>query len=127
MTEAVPELQRFGAVEGSAAFDRSALRPMPQLRVGVSVESGLLEIELLTKDMAPEELLAVLESYRQKKKYHRLSSGAFVLPAACARVVLCVFNNFSAYHSFFSGQSDLFIVFLECTFSEYYSERKLIS
>ncbi len=78
MTEAVPELQRFGAVEGSAAFDRSALRPMPQLRVGVSVESGLLEIELLTKDMAPEELLAVLESYRQKKKYHRLSSGAFV-------------------------------------------------
>ena len=65
-------------MEGSAAFDRSALRPMPQLRVGVSVESGLLEIELLTKDMAPEELLAVLESYRQKKKYHRLSSGAFV-------------------------------------------------
>ncbi len=78
MTEAVPELSRFGTVEGSAAFDRSALRPMPQLRVGVSVESGLLEIELLTRDMAPEELLAVLESYRQKKRYHRLSSGAFV-------------------------------------------------
>lgn len=60
MTEAVPELQRFGEVVGSAAFDRSALRPMPQLRVGVSVESGLLEIELLTKDMAPEELLQLL-------------------------------------------------------------------
>ena len=78
MTDAVPELSRFGAVEGSAAFDRSALRPMPQLRIGVSVESGLLEIGLLTKDMSPEELLAVLESYRQKKKYHRLRSGAFV-------------------------------------------------
>ena len=37
-----------------------------------------LEIELLTRDMTPEELLAVLESYRQKKRYHRLSSGAFV-------------------------------------------------
>ena len=78
MTDAVPELSRFGTVEGSAAFDRSALRPMPQLRIGVSVESGLLEIGLLTKDMSPEELLAVLESYRQKKKYHRLRSGAFV-------------------------------------------------
>ena len=78
MTEALPELQRFGETVGSAAFDRSALRPMPQLRVGVSVDSGLLEIELLTKDMAPEELLAVLESYRQKKKYHRLQSGAFL-------------------------------------------------
>ena len=77
-TEALPELERFGLVEGSSAFDRSAPRPMPQLRVGVSVESGLLEIELLSRDMSPEELLGVLESYRQKKRFHRLSSGAFV-------------------------------------------------
>ena len=78
LTEALPELERYGPVEGSTAFDRSAVRPMPQLRVGVSVESGLLEIDLLSRDMSPEELLAVLESYRQKKQYHRLRSGAFV-------------------------------------------------
>ena len=78
LTEALPELERFGITEGSDAFKRSSLRPMPQLRVGVSVESGLLEIDLLSRDMSPEELLGVLESYRQKKKYHRLSSGAFL-------------------------------------------------
>ena len=78
MTEALPAVGRFGQIEGSAAFDRSALRPMPQLRVGVSVESGLLDISVLTKDMEPAELLAVLESYRQKKKYLRLSGGAFL-------------------------------------------------
>ena len=78
LTETVAELQRFGTVEGSEAIQHASPKPMPQLRVGVSVESGLLEIELLTRDMSPEELLGVLESYRQKKRYHRLSSGAFV-------------------------------------------------
>ena len=78
LSEAVPALSRYGTVEGSSSFSRSTLRPMPQLRVGVSVESGLLEIELLSKDMTPEELLAVLESYRQKKRFHRLRSGAYL-------------------------------------------------
>ena len=78
LTETVTELQRFGLVEGSDAINRAPLKPMPQLRVGVSVESGLLEIELLSRDMSPEELLGVLESYRQKKRYHRLRSGAFL-------------------------------------------------
>ncbi len=78
LREALPELSRFGQIEGSSAFDRSAVRPMPQLRVGVSVDSGLLEIDLLSRDMSPEELLAVLESYRLKKRYHRLASGAFL-------------------------------------------------
>ena len=78
LTEGVRELGRLGTVEGSDAFRRNALRPMPQLRVGVSLESGLLDISVLSRDMSPEELLGVLESYRQKKRYHRLRSGDFV-------------------------------------------------
>ena len=78
LTAGVQALSRFGEVQGSDAFRRSAVRPMPQLRVGVSIESGLLELSILSKDMSPQELLDVLESYRQKKKYHRLRSGEFI-------------------------------------------------
>ena len=78
LTEAVPFLERYGEVQGSDAFRRSAIRPMPQIQVGVSVESDLLDISILSEDIPPEELLAVLESYRRKKPYHRLKSGAFV-------------------------------------------------
>ena len=78
LTAGVQALSRFGEVQGSDAFRRSAVRPMPQLRVGVSVESDLLELSILSKDMSPQELLDVLESYQQKKKYHRLRSGEFI-------------------------------------------------
>ena len=78
LTEALPALSRFGEVQGSDAFHRYELRPVPQIRVGVSIDAGLLDISVLTKDMSPDELLAVLESYRRKKKYYRLSSGAFI-------------------------------------------------
>ena len=82
LTEALPVLSRFGEIQGSETFCRCELRPVPQLRVGVSIQSGLLDISVLTKDMSPQELLAVLESYRKKKKYYHLSSGAFIDLAA---------------------------------------------
>ena len=78
LTEGLPELHRYGEVLGSDAFNRGSLRPMPQLRVGVSLESGLLEIDVLSRDLSPEELLGILESYQTKKRYHRLRSGEFV-------------------------------------------------
>ncbi|MGX8699015.1 MAG: SNF2 helicase associated domain-containing protein, partial [bacterium] len=69
---------RYGEVQATDAFSATPLRSVPQLRVGVSLESGLLELSVLTKDMSYEDLLAVLQSYRQKKRYHRLSDGALV-------------------------------------------------
>ena len=78
LVEAVPDLERYGEVRGSERFSRNTVRPMPQIRVGVSIEGGLLDISVLTKDMSPKELLAVLNSYQKKKKYHRLKSGDFV-------------------------------------------------
>ena len=78
LTEGVAELERFGTVLGSEAFRRSSVRPAPQFKVSVSIDSGLLDLSILSRDVDPAELLEVLESYRQKKKYHRLKSGEFV-------------------------------------------------
>ena len=49
-----------------------------QTAVGVSVSSGMLDLKIDTGDIPPEELVDLLHSYRQKKKYHRLTNGTFV-------------------------------------------------
>lgn len=52
-----------------------------QTAVGVSVSSGMLDLKIDTGDIPPEELVELVEllhSYRQKKKYHRLKNGTFV-------------------------------------------------
>lgn len=78
LTEGIPQLQQFGDVEGTDRFDRNRVRRPPAVQLGVSVHSDLLDLEVMTPDLSSEELREVLESYRQKKKYHRLRSGEFV-------------------------------------------------
>ncbi|MBQ6987138.1 MAG: DEAD/DEAH box helicase [Oscillibacter sp.] len=78
LTEGVPELSRYGEVQGSNAFRKCVIRSVPQIHVGVSVESGLLDISILSKDISSEELLEVLQSYRRKKTFHRLKNGDFL-------------------------------------------------
>ena len=51
---------------------------MPKVSVGVSMESGLMDLSITLDDMTHEELLEVLKSYRRKKKYFRLKNGDFV-------------------------------------------------
>lgn len=46
--------------------------------VGVSVSSGLLDLEISTEDVPAQELLAILSSYRTRQKYYRLKDGSFV-------------------------------------------------
>ena len=47
-------------------------------RVGVSVSEGLLELEISADGLDQKELLDILQSYRMKKRYHRLKDGSFV-------------------------------------------------
>ena len=70
-------LLALGEVRCTAAFrNRQAVRRV-KVSVGVSVSSGLLNLDITTTDVPPEELMDLLESYRQKKKYYRLKDGAF--------------------------------------------------
>ncbi len=78
LTEGVSALSRYGEVNGSDAFKRVRVRPAPQPRFTVRIEGGLLDLSVQTKDMTEDELLSLLASYRQRKIWHRLSSGDFV-------------------------------------------------
>ncbi len=78
MESGAERLMELGEVRCTRSFRAySAVRPI-RVSVGVSVSSGLLELEIGTQDIAPAELLEILNSYREKKKYYRLKDGSFV-------------------------------------------------
>lgn len=74
----IARLERLGSVEGSEAFRKLTIRSMPQLRIGVSVRSNLMDLQISAEDLSAEELLELLDAYRRKKAYHKLRSGAFI-------------------------------------------------
>ena len=78
MKNGIDRLLEYGQVHCTDAFSAIRIKRTPSVQMGVSVESDLLELEILTKDMDYDELAQLLQSYRLKKKYHRLKSGQFI-------------------------------------------------
>lgn len=78
MTRGVDCMLGLGEVHSTDRFRRINARRKPQVTVGVSVESDLMNLDILSKDIPLEELLEALGSYRKKKKYHRLRNGDFL-------------------------------------------------
>ena len=75
----VSDLEPFGEVRGSSAFMSRQVRQQPSIQVSVTVDDGgLMNISLTSKDIPDEELLALYDSYVQKKRYFRLSGGDFI-------------------------------------------------
>ncbi len=74
----VPELLRLGEVQSTERFSAMRVRRKVKLTMGVTTQNDLLDIDITSKDVPKEELLALLESYRLKRTFHRLSSGDFV-------------------------------------------------
>lgn len=72
------ELKRFGEVYVSEQFDRLRIAAPPRFSVGISLNGGLLDFELDSDELNFRELAKILKSYKQKKKYHRLSDGSFL-------------------------------------------------
>ncbi|MBR1813655.1 MAG: SNF2 helicase associated domain-containing protein [Lachnospiraceae bacterium] len=73
----VPELMRLGEVRSTNAFKNLRIRNRAKFDIGLSVESNLLDIDIRSTDLSPEELLDILFSYQKKKKFVRLKNGDF--------------------------------------------------
>lgn len=78
LEEGVDTLLGLGEVRCTNRFRNVNLGKRMRLSVGVSVSRDLLNLDISTQDVPPQELLDVLRSYREKKKYHRLRSGDFL-------------------------------------------------
>ena len=72
------ELMALGEVKISDDFKRLHIKPSPKVSVGVSLESDLLNLQLSAENLDFAELADVLNSYRLRKKYHRLKNGDFL-------------------------------------------------
>lgn len=78
VTHGVEKLMELGEVHVTERFRKHRTGRHLKVSVGVSVESGLLELDILTEGVPQDELLDILNGYRAKKKYYRLKDGSFV-------------------------------------------------
>jgi SNF2 family DNA or RNA helicase len=78
LDEGVSALMELGEVHCTDRFKSRNIRRNVKISVGVSVKSEIMDLEISADSLTPQELLDILNSYRLKKKYHRLKNGDFV-------------------------------------------------
>ena len=78
LRDGLPLLLEMGEVRSTNAFQSLRIHRRLPVQMGVSLESGMMDLTIGSSDLTQEELLEVLRSYKLKKTYHRLRSGAFV-------------------------------------------------
>ncbi len=74
----VDALVQLGEVHATDRFRGLTIRRKPKITVGVKIESDLLNLSITSDGLTEEDLLDLLNSYRKKKKYHRLKNGDFM-------------------------------------------------
>ena len=78
LEDAIPAMMKLGDVHTTAAFDRLRLHKKMTFSVGVKIDNDLLQLDIESDDIDPEELAQIIDSYRLKKKYHKLKNGQLV-------------------------------------------------
>lgn len=78
LNSGVERLAELGEVHCTNAFKSLNIVRKMSVSVGVSVSSGLLDLEIDTENISREELLDVLKGYKLRKKYYRLKNGDFI-------------------------------------------------
>ncbi|MEE0960234.1 MAG: DEAD/DEAH box helicase [Lachnospiraceae bacterium] len=74
----INELMELSTVYVSDALKKASIVKTPNIFIGVSINSGLLELDLDFDEIKDNEIKDILLSYKQKKKYHRLKNGEFI-------------------------------------------------
>lgn len=78
LTEGIDILRKYAEVFATDSFKGIKIKPAPSIGVGVRLDSDLLNLNILLDGIERQELADVLDSYRQRKKYHRLKDGSFI-------------------------------------------------
>ncbi len=78
LNEGIDQFLSLGEVHSTQRFRRLGIRRSVNLRVGVSIESGLLDLQIQTGELSADELLSIIDGYHRKRQYVRLRSGDFL-------------------------------------------------
>lgn len=70
------EFRTQGDVFTTPAFDRLISDKKPKVTLGVSLAGNLIDLTVSAGDLPKHELSALLGSYRKRKRFHKLKSGA---------------------------------------------------
>lgn len=76
--EGLKALHAIGAVFTTPAFDRLLVPRPPKARLAVAMNGGLVDVSLLADEVPPDEVGALLASYRRRQRFHRLKDGTLV-------------------------------------------------
>ncbi len=72
------KFQALGTVFTTPAFDRLLSDKQPRITTGLSLAGNLINLSVSSEDLPSSEIASILSSYRKRKRYHRLKSGAFL-------------------------------------------------
>lgn len=78
LEQGLPHFYQLGEVFISENMKQIRIISAPKAAVGVSIASGLLELDIQSGDMPYDELAGILNSYRRRKKYYKLKSGQYL-------------------------------------------------
>lgn len=78
LSEGISEISSVAQVYTTDSLKRVNIKRPPVVSVGVRLSGSLLDISFDTEDFPKEELLNLLDSFRQHKKYHKLKDGTFI-------------------------------------------------
>ena len=78
LANGIKKFMMYGEVRTTPAFDNLKLKKKWKFSVGVAVKNDLMNLSILSDDISVEELGDILNSYKKKKKYHRLKNGDFL-------------------------------------------------
>ncbi|WP_092871931.1 DEAD/DEAH box helicase [Acetitomaculum ruminis] len=78
LTEGIDKLEKISEVYISEALKKIKVADSPKVKLGVSINAGLLDLKLDLGDFPVDELEGMLSYYKKKKKYYRLKNGDFL-------------------------------------------------
>ncbi len=81
LTNGLEALAELGEVNISDSVKNMNVRKMPEITGFFDIDednAGILDLKLDLKGFSIEELVEILQSYKNQKKYHRLKSGDFI-------------------------------------------------
>ncbi|WP_058985681.1 DEAD/DEAH box helicase [Hugonella massiliensis] len=70
--------RELGQVFTTPAFDKLLFDGHPTAQTGLSISGDLINLDISADELEPEEVARILDSYRLRRRYHRLKNGAFL-------------------------------------------------
>ena len=74
----IPEMMQIGEVHATERFNRLRRGRGVKFQMGVSIDSGLMDLTVSSEDLTQDEVSDILFGYRRKRSYVRLKDGSFL-------------------------------------------------